>query len=120
MKYLMIKMLMCVLASKKCLNATQGPNYHSWEILEVNYTTWKKSGTSSNIHVIVNYFYDSSNSDNISRDACVNKIFSQFTFYSSRHPSFFMVIRFSEFLQPGKIKKSYLIFTVVGKIMYLM
>lgn len=61
--------------------------------------------TSSNIHVIVNYPYNSSNSHNISRDAGINKIFRQFTFHSTRHSTFFMVFRFQQLLQPKEVEK---------------
>lgn len=49
--------------------------------------------TSSNIHVIVNYSDNSSDSHHISRYACINKILGQFTFHCSRHPAFFMIFR---------------------------
>lgn len=51
----------------------------------------KESLTSANVHVIVNDSYNSSNSNYISRDASIDQIFSQFTFYSSRHPTFFVI-----------------------------
>lgn len=60
--------------------------------------------TSSNIHVIVNYSDNSSDSHHISRYACTNKILGQFTFHCSRHPAFFMIFRLQKFLKPREVQ----------------
>jgi hypothetical protein len=57
--------------------------------------------TSSNIHIVVQDFDDSSYRYDLPRDATIDEVFCKLTLYCSRHSAFFMVVSTSKLLYPG-------------------
>lgn len=64
------------------------------------------ASTSSNIHIVVEYFHNSGYRYDLSWDARINEVFCKLTLYSPWHSAFFMAVRACKLLYSGWEQKS--------------